>query len=174
MLEETLPAIPASTLSDFAVWKVKESDELACEAEVHPSFYPAASLAMGLPLPANRSKWVLFLLCVMVALVALPFCASPTVPTVDIPKTWTDSRRAMHRVLPNNSMTRQNNSVRPTISNRLENAGSMLETFNYTAKYGLPYVFVPVKIIVEVRRTVSHWIDMLREAFGENIYVDLE
>ncbi|GAX21539.1 hypothetical protein FisN_6Hh429 [Fistulifera solaris] len=74
MLEETLPAIPASTLSDFAVWKVKESDELACEAEVHPSFYPAASLAMGLPLPANRSKWVLFLLCVMVALIRVEPC----------------------------------------------------------------------------------------------------
>jgi hypothetical protein len=173
MLDATVPAIPASTLSDFAIWKVKESDELTYESEVEPSFYPAASLAMGLPVSAKRNKWVLFLLCVLMALVALPFCTSPTVPTVDIPKTWTDSRRATHRVLPNNSMTRKINA-RPTIADRLENAGSMLEAFNYTAKYGLPYVYLPAKIIVEVKRTVSYWIDMLREAFGENIYVDLE
>lgn len=175
MLEETLPAIPSSTLSDFAIWKVNDCDDLKYEAEFKPSLYLAASRALGVPVPTNRRKWVLFALGILFALAALPLFASPTGHTVDIPKSWTNAHPTIHRGLPNSSKTRRHDNARPAISDRsTNNSGSMMETFNYTAKYGLAYVLLPSKLMSEVKRTVSHWIGWLREVFEESIYVDLE
>lgn len=178
MLDEALPSIPSTTLSDFAVWKINDSDELKYETEFKPSFYPAASTAMGFPVSANRRKWGFFVLSFLFALAVLPFFVSPTVHTVDVPKPWANTNPAISRGLPNSPKRvnpRHQDKGYPAIADHATmSSGSMVAKFNYTAKYGLACVLLPVKVMSEVKRTVSHWIDWLREAFEESIYVDLE
>lgn len=170
MLEETLRPVPSTTLSDFAIWKVNDSDEVKNESEFQPALYPSAATAMGSPVSVNRSKWYLLVLCLMFALVALPFFASPRMHIVEAPKPWTNARSYTYHSLPNGSEV-QKIEVSQSISQK---TGSLAVTFNYTAKYGLAYVLLPVKLMSKVKRTFSHWIGWLREAFDESAYVDLE
>ena len=179
MLAETLPVVPSTTLSDFAIWKVNDSDELKYETEFKPSLYPAAATAMGFPVSVNRRKWWVFLLGILFTLAILPFFTSPTVHTVDIPKSWVNNMSQInYRGLPSHgrksSKMRHLDNARPSIADREANLGSMVETFHDAAKYGLAFVFLPAKLMSDVKRSVSHWIGWLREAFQESIYVDLE
>lgn len=173
MLGETLPTIPSSTLSDFAIWKSKDRDELEYVLEFKPSLYPAASVAMGIAVPENRRKWILLVLGIVFSLAALPFVVNPTMQNLVVPASWGAPHSKVRLDLPIGSK-RNNSHGRSAISNQSTTQGSgALALKNYTAQYGMGHIFLPSKIMITVKRTVSHWIDWIREALEESIQLDM-
>lgn len=173
MLEETLPTLPSTTLSDFAVWKADDRDDSELESAFKSSLYPAASIAMGIPLSVNHNKWIQLVLGIVFALVVLFILVSSTQQAAVLPATWAAARPSVLLSLPFDSETKNSDRVFPALSDQSVTSGSIILALTQAARYGMGYTVLPSTLIQNVKRTFSQWIGWLRAAFEESINLEM-